>query len=365
MEQEGQESQSCEVRKSSLRPDSPSIKIYGRPNMIAGKLREQTSTDEQARVLETPSGRLPQRRPAAEDLQPLCLPLKLIDEDPCQPRTNENPGFSIESLKALATTIQHRGVKTPISVRHHTNKPGRFIINHGARRVRASKLAKKITIPAFIDNDYSEVDQVIENLQRNELTAREIADFIGRELAKGITKKDIAFSLGKSPAFISQHITLLDLPEPVAEAYAAGQIRDVTVVNELVTIHRKYPEAVVSWLEDESQEFTRGAVRLLREFLEYRDDDENEGDEHQSSFNDDTTETAAINTSNTPRKKRKTDTIKLKKIGIQVRHNGRSARLILDRRPPAEGWAWLRTEDDGQEYVANLAQVQLIALMER
>ena len=48
--------------------------------------------------------------------------------------------------------------------------------------------APKDTIPAFVDNDYQEADQVIENLQRNELTACEVAGFIGRELAKGISK---------------------------------------------------------------------------------------------------------------------------------------------------------------------------------
>jgi ParB family chromosome partitioning protein len=91
-----------------------------------------------------------------------------------------------------------RGVKTPISVRDNPDAAGRYLINHGARRVRASKLAHKTSIPAFIDNDYNEADQVIENLQRNELTPREIADFIGRELAKGKKKGDIAKELGKS-----------------------------------------------------------------------------------------------------------------------------------------------------------------------
>ena len=58
-------------------------------------------------------------------------------------------------------------------------------INHGERRWRASKVAGKKQIPAFIDNDYSDDDQVIENIQRNDLTAREIAVHIGRKLAEG------------------------------------------------------------------------------------------------------------------------------------------------------------------------------------
>ncbi|WP_407238578.1 hypothetical protein [Escherichia coli] len=46
---------------------------------------------------------------------------------------------------------------------------------------------RKKQIPAFIDNDYSDDDQVIENIQRNDLTAREIAVHIGRKLAEGVS----------------------------------------------------------------------------------------------------------------------------------------------------------------------------------
>ncbi len=112
---------------------------------------------------------------AANGGGPLDLDMGLIDEDPHQPRTEDNPGFSDESLDELAASIRLRGVKTPISVRDNPDAPGRYLINHGARRFRGSKRADKATIPGFIDNDYNEADQVVENLQRNELTAREIA----------------------------------------------------------------------------------------------------------------------------------------------------------------------------------------------
>ena len=199
---------------------------------------------------------------------PLMLDMNLIDEDPNQPRTKDNPGFSSESLSELATTIQLRGVKTPISVRNNPEVKARYLINHGARRFRASKLAEKVQIPGFIDNDYLETDQVIENLQRNELMPREIANYIGRELAKGKKKGDISQELGKSPAFVTQHITLLDLPEIIAEAFNNGRVRDVTVVNELVTAYKKKPLGVEAWLINEEQEITRGSVKLLRQFLE-------------------------------------------------------------------------------------------------
>ena len=54
----------------------------------------------------------------------------------------------------------------------------------------------------------------------------------------------------------------------------------------------------------------------------------------------------------------------LRRCRSQVQHNERPARLILNRRPPAEGFAWLKYEDDGQEFEANLSSVTLVALLE-
>lgn len=38
--------------------------------------------------------------------------------------------------------------------------------------------------------------------------------------------------------------------------------------------------------------------------------------------------------------------------------------VLVDGRPQAEGWAWLKYEDDGQEFEADLGTVQLVALLE-
>ncbi len=294
---------------------------------------------------------------------PIELDIDLIDEDPNQPRTEKNPGFSDESLAELAASISLRGVKTPISVRDNPDAPGRFIINHGARRFRGSKRAGKQVIPGFIDNDYNEADQVVENLQRNELTAREIADFIGRELAKGIKKGEIAKAISKSPAFVTQHITLLDLPDPIANAFNSGRVNDVTVINELVTAFKKKPQEVNDWLAPENQEITRGSVKLLREFL----DDKRKHEEGDSEPDPDTDTVFTEKTESGPARKKEEKLIdhdKLKKAIVQVQHDGRHARLLLNRRPPAEGFAWLKYEDDGHEFEANLAHVQLVALLE-
>lgn len=191
------------------------------------------------------------------------LDLRLIDEDPNQPRTEFDP----ITLHELAETIRLRGVKTPISVHPNPNKEGHFIINHGARRFRASKLAKKKTIPAFIDTDYSKVDQVIENLQRDALTPKEIADFIGYQYSKGLTNGEVAEMIGKSPAFISQHYLLLNLPKTIEAVFNTGKVNDVVIINSLVNAFKESPETVIDWLNNSEQEITRKSVKLLRLFI--------------------------------------------------------------------------------------------------
>lgn len=309
---------------------------------------------------------------------PMLIDLTLIDEDPAQPRTSTNPGFTQQSLQELAATIAERGVKSPISVRSNPQAPGRYLVNHGARRLRASRLAGKTTIAAFIDEDYNEIDQVIENLQRNELTAREVADFIGRQLARGVRKAEIARAIGKSPAFVTQHANLLDLPAPLASAFATGRSRDVTVINELLIAYRKNPAEVTTWLEDDSQELTRSVVKLLREYLENKEDvhqvvqgrsDNPEGaeliqsdvqtdqlhgellEEGQTVYGD------ADSTSSSERRRTVNQPI------IQVLHKGRKAELLIQRRPPAKGWGWVRFQEDGRVSKVELSQLRLLALI--
>lgn len=303
---------------------------------------------------------------------PMEIPLDQIDEDPDQPRSADNPGFTQESIAEIGATIKLRGVKSPISVREHQLRPGRFLINHGARRYRGSMWAGKATIPAFVDNDYNHTDQVIENLQRDGLTPREIADYIGRELAGGKKKGQIAVELGKSSSWVTQYSALLDLPDPIAEAFNSGRVNDVTVINELLKAHKKAPADVSDWLADDDQEITRGSVNLLREFLDDRDKGQGAGRDPNTVDALSGKTDAEAGGGQGPeggedaknKEKKEQDPEKIKKAIIQVIHDDRPARLNLSRRPPAEGWAWLKYEDDGHEIEANLASVQLVALLE-
>lgn len=190
-----------------------------------------------------------------------------IDFDAEQPRQQTNPGLTEESIAELAESIAHRGLLSPISVHEGGANEARYVVNHGERRLRACKHAGLETIRAFIDNDHSSTDQVIENIQRNALTPGEIASYIGKQVASGVKKSQVAKMLGKSPGFVSQHFALLSLPESIDHVFKEGRVNDVTILNDLSTLHKRGAGVVDARMVDE-ETITRETVRQLREEIE-------------------------------------------------------------------------------------------------
>ena len=193
---------------------------------------------------------------------PVTLPVDLIDEDPAQPRRE----FDEDALRALASTIGERGVKQPISVRPHPSKPGRWLVNLGARRLRASKLAGKETIPAFIDTATDAYDQVIENEQREGLKPFELAAFAKRQLEEGVSQTEIARRIGKTRGYMTYVAALIDSPEWLVDLYRSGRCRGLTELYELRKLHEDRPGAVSRWLEGRSQ-VTRSDMPGLKEYV--------------------------------------------------------------------------------------------------
>lgn len=220
--------------------------------------------------------------------------LDRIKEDINQPRKDGNVGFSEASLRELADSIKAIGLKQPISVREDGEN---YIINHGSRRYRATKILEQEigqnTILAYIDNDYNDFAQIVENIQRADLSAREIADFIGMQIGKGYKQNEIAQKVGKSPAWVGQYKTLLELPPKLAESFYTKQnITDVTAINDLATAYKEHPKAVDDFLDDESQTklISRTLIRSFLESLKNKKDKE----ENQTPISDDYDSDSAI-----------------------------------------------------------------------
>lgn len=196
---------------------------------------------------------------ARESGTPMQIPLGAIDEDPDQPRQE----FDDESLAELAETIKARGVRQPVSVRPHPTNPGRWMLNFGARRLRASWLAGTPDIPAFIDNTVNSVDQFIENEQRKGLTPLEIALFVHRALNRGESQADIARTIGKSRQYVTLATALIDPPDWLMSAYREGRCRGLNELYELRKLANEHPQYVEAWASDRSA-ITRDRVKALR-----------------------------------------------------------------------------------------------------
>jgi ParB family transcriptional regulator, chromosome partitioning protein len=203
------------------------------------------------------------------DLESLQLAIDLIEEDPGQPRHN----FDAQELQQLAQTVLREGVLHPIVVRRHPTKDGRYIINQGARRYRASLLAGKPTIPAVVSQTVTRSAQMIENLQRAALKPEEIAKAIAEEIARGSSQSTIAEMWGVSESFVTQHYALLNLPAPIDALFRTARCSDVTLLYSLAVLWRRDEAAVPQWIElldDDLMAVTRSSVRLLREDIESR-----------------------------------------------------------------------------------------------
>jgi ParB family chromosome partitioning protein len=170
-----------------------------------------------------------------------------IREDPGQPRRE----FDQAALAELAADIRQRGVSTPISLRSDPEAQGRYIINHGHRRYRAAILVGKATIPAHIADAHDPYGQMTENMQREDMKPHEIAEFIKRRRALGESNSVIAKGLGKPPRYITEHLALVDMPEPLAAAYAAGKSTSPTTHYYLRNLYEKHPDQVATWVSDQ------------------------------------------------------------------------------------------------------------------
>ena len=219
-----------------------------------------TALDRTAPALTTtPDPIAKERIVAAEVLgRPLQIPVKDIEEDPAQPRHE----FDAESMEELENSIRLHGVKTPVSIRPHPTEHKRWILNFGARRLRASRAVGKATIPAFVDRSHTDYQQVIENLQREDLKPRELAIFIKRKMDEGEKQAQIAELLGVNRSMVTNHLALIDPPACIDEIYTAGKCISAKTLYDLRNLHKEFPKDVERWCAG-AQEITRATVSAL------------------------------------------------------------------------------------------------------
>lgn len=180
--------------------------------------------------------------------------LSELRSNPYQPRKVFDEG----KLQELAASIKEHGVFQPIIVKKSIKG---YEIIAGERRVKASLLAGKETIPAiirdFTDEDMMEI-ALLENLQRENLNSIEEATAYQKLLQQlNITQEELSKKLGKSRSHITNMLGLLALPD---------EVKNLISINKISMSHAR----VLSKLESKS-EIINLANKIVDEGLSVRD----------------------------------------------------------------------------------------------
>ena len=150
------------------------------------------------------------------------ISLEDIEVNPFQPRVD----FNENALKDLANSIRIHGVIQPITVRKIGTKKYQLIA--GERRLRASKMAEQVDIPAYVrdTNDQESLEiALIENIQREDLNAMEISINYKRLIDEcELTHETLGERLGKDRSTITNYLRLLKLPPEIQHALKARSI---------------------------------------------------------------------------------------------------------------------------------------------
>lgn len=148
----------------------------------------------------------------------------LIDRDPNQPRVH----FDEAKLDELAASIKNYGIMNPLIVKVG-KKPGRYQLVAGERRFRAASKLGMSKIPVIINDEGRNSEdtilamQLVENLQRDDLTPLERAHAIGAlKDSHSLSIRDVADKLGISKSMVQRSLEILELPDDLLNALREG-----------------------------------------------------------------------------------------------------------------------------------------------
>ena len=162
---------------------------------------------------------------AAPSLQPIGsmeIPLESIVPNPQQPRTQFDPA----GIDELAASIKRHGLLQPIVV---SRKGEGYELVAGHRRVLASRVAGKTTIPAVVRDDVRDRLELalVENLQRADLNAIETARAYKLLMETyDLTQEQVADRVGKSRSHVANMLRTLSAPQPLQDAVLEGKISE-------------------------------------------------------------------------------------------------------------------------------------------
>ena len=151
------------------------------------------------------------------------LEIDSLQPNPLQPRGIITP----ESLVDLVDSVREHGILEPLVV---AKTPAGYQIIAGERRWRASKLAGLKTVPVIIKETTPQgmlEMAIVENVQRTDLNPLDRAKAFDRLISEfGLGNSEIAQRISKSPAYVSNSMRLLTLPDALKDGLLTGLISE-------------------------------------------------------------------------------------------------------------------------------------------
>jgi ParB family transcriptional regulator, chromosome partitioning protein len=177
------------------------------------------------------------------------IAINLVEPNPDQPRKHFDP----DTLRELAASIASQGQLQPIVVRPHPLREGHFMILVGERRWRAHLLLGRPTIEAIVrdvDNQTMDVQAIVENLQRSNVSPMEETRAYQRMLdLYGMTVEELAAKIGVPSWKIEKRLELLNLRPEYQQLAASGQL-NVTEATRMSRLAPPNQDKLFSMIQD-------------------------------------------------------------------------------------------------------------------
>ncbi len=213
-----------------------------------------------------------------ENQKLLNLEIHLLQPNPLQVRSL----IKSESLVDLVESIKEHGVLEPLVV---AKTPAGYQIIAGERRWRASKIVGLKEVPVIVKETSTQgmlEMALVENVQREELNPIERAQGFQRlmdEFGMGVT--EISKRIGKSPAYVSNTLRLLALPDAIKDGIISSDITEgharaiagLGDVNQMIEVYKtilaegasvRRVEELVRRIKEKTDKIPKAAIQRIQ-----------------------------------------------------------------------------------------------------
>jgi ParB family chromosome partitioning protein len=147
-----------------------------------------------------------------------------------QVRNKENV---LKDIDELTESVKEFGVNQNLLVVKQGNQ---YLLIAGERRLEASKRAGLNSVPCLV-KDIKKEDiltyQLLENIQRKDLSKPELSNVLKQLQEKGLTIRQIAEKIHKSKSYVQEILSICEMPEELKEKITGGTIKKAIEISKI------------------------------------------------------------------------------------------------------------------------------------